>query len=107
MFEQPTLFDVEPKPPANKTETSKAAARKLSRTARDEERLLIWLGLKTILTGGATDYEIQQAFNWTPDYERPRRWRWSNPKALPRLIVNSGRKRKTNTGNKAIVWVRV
>jgi len=50
---------------------------------------------------GATDHEVQAALNMTGDSERPRRW------SLHRagLICDSGQRRQSPTGRKAIVWI--
>ena len=39
---------------------------------------------------------------------RPRRLELSDqPKGLPRLIVDSGRRRQTSAGKQAVVWVAI
>ena len=50
---------------------------------------------------GATDEEMQQAIPMNPNTQRPRRRELEQ--AL--MILDSGRKRKTESGSNAVVWV--
>lgn len=93
------LPDLIAQPPSNGTDTSNAAADRIaakSRTTRDEGRILAWLRT----TGGKTDDEIQKRFQFSGDYERPRRW------SLVRagLVEDSGDRRTLATGNTGKVW---
>ena len=50
---------------------------------------------------GATDAEIQAALSLAGDTERPRRWELQRAS----LIADSGQRRRTRTGRKAVVWI--
>ncbi len=75
---QRTLFPDEPKPPANATDTSKAAARKVPNTAKQRNAILAYL----IERGeyGATDEELQAHFGLCAGDEV--RWPLSNGNTL-------------------------
>lgn len=90
-----TLFDA----PHNGIDTSREAAASLTNSARDEARLLEYVTACGAL--GATDAEIAAHFGWSGDYERPRRWKWSNAGKL----IRSDIRRKTPTGCAARAWV--
>ena len=96
---QPTLFDAPRLPPHVAAPTSLAAAKSIaSRTAQDEQRLLV--ALKRCGTVGMTDDEIREHFGWTGDYERPRRWSL----VKQGLAIDSGFTRPTKSGREAVVW---
>ncbi len=103
---QLTLFD-EPKvdrtygvPYASGSDTSKAMALILSsncKTKQDEWALYQQFELDF---DGLTDYDIRVLFNWTSDYERPRRWTLSHKL---KLICEDGTRRNPG-GNLMTVW---
>lgn len=87
-------------PPSVPRETSEEAAeaikrKRLAQWRRIHERLILagW--------GGLTDQEIQRATGLDPSTERPRRIELVNAG----LVYDSGRKRRTLSGRRAIVWV--
>ena len=86
-------------PPAQNTDTSRAAARAIRPNAGT---LRAMVRNHIILQGsyGATDQEIQQALNLSGDTERPRRIELWNAG----FIVDSGFIRKTDSGQSAVVW---
>lgn len=99
----PSLFpDVPVSAPHNKTDTSIAAAKKitsLSRTRRDENTLLQFFAKRG--SHGATDWEIENAFGWNGSYERPRRWQL----VKENLVESKPEKRRKNpSGNTMKVW---
>jgi hypothetical protein len=88
--------------PSNWTDTSKAAAQRITRSSKtkiDESLLYEWLCDR--MGRGATDDEIQEHFSWTGDYQRPRRWRL----VKDGLVYRSTERRRTRSGSKAAVWV--
>lgn len=56
-------------------------------------------------SGGATDEEIQDALRMSGNTERPRRVELTDYRDLPKLIKDSGMKRRTRSGEWAVVWV--
>jgi hypothetical protein len=57
---------------------------------------------------GLTDQEIATTLGMAENSVRPRRLELSDqPKGLPRLIVDSGRRRQTSAGKQAVVWVAI
>lgn len=86
-------------PPAQNTDTSRAAARSIRPKAGT---LRAMIRNHIILQGsyGATDEELQKALNLSGSTERPRRIELWNAG----LILDSGFVRKTDSGMAAIVW---
>ncbi len=57
---------------------------------------------------GLTDQKIATTLGLAENSVRPRRLELSDPpKGLPRLIVDSGRRRQTSAGKQAVVWVAI
>lgn len=56
---------------------------------------------------GATDEEIQDGLDMTGNTERPRRVELTGYKDLPVLIKDSGLKRRTRSGEWAVVWTLI
>jgi hypothetical protein len=57
---------------------------------------------------GLTDQEIATTLGMAENSVRPRRLELSDPpRGLPRLIVDSGRRRQTSAGRQAVVWVAI
>lgn len=87
-------------PPSVHGETSEAAAEAIK-----PHRVAQWRKIhdRLVLAGwdGLTDQEIQHATNLDPSTERPRRGELVDAG----LIYDSGRKRRTLSGRRAIVWV--
>ena len=86
-------------PPAQNTDTSRAAAR-AARHSSARVRAMIRNHLVLCGSYGATDPEIQAALNLSGDTERPRRIELWNAG----FIVDSGFVRKTDSGLAAVVW---
>lgn len=81
--------------------TSRAAADEAVPTAGTERRR-VWDFFESRGDYGATDEEAQEALGMNPSTERPRRVELVQRK----LIEDSGRRRETRAGRKAVVWVR-
>ena len=87
-------------PPSVYGDTSEAAAEAMKPTAA---RLRTRVYERLVLAGwdGMTDEELQVALRMVDNTERPRR-----RELVERdLVVDSGRKRPTISGRRAIVWV--
>lgn len=97
---QPDLFTDWPEPPSMPgSETSIAAAKRIeSRAGTDRRRVLDFIRDRG--TAGACDHEIQIGLGLTGDSERPRRWELHKAG----YIRDSGQRRETAAGNKAVVW---
>jgi hypothetical protein len=86
--------------PAEPTDTQQAtAARALPRTGTQRRKVYDFLA--ECGDKGATDEEVQWGLGMNPSTQRPRRIELVHAK----LAVDSGRRRKTRSGDKAIVWV--
>lgn len=87
-------------PPSVYGETSEAAAEAIKPSAA---RLRTRVYERLVLAGwdGMTDEELQVALRMPPSTQRPRRVE------LVKMgtVIDSGRKRRTVSGRKAIVWV--
>jgi hypothetical protein len=82
---------------ANPHDTTLAAALKIkSGTGRRKVYDVLWQNPK-----GLTDEQIMERTGLRHNTEHPRRWDLVNMG----LVVDSGRRRKTETDNLAIVWV--
>lgn len=79
--------------------TSTEAAESLRETDCERARQKILQYCR--LNYGATDQELQLAFGWSGDFERPRRVELVRDK----LLVDSGMTRKTTKGRNAAVWI--
>ena len=91
-----TLFT---RAPHNGTDTSIAAARSLGDTAQALIDLGAWMHGRG--RHGATDFEIQEHFGWSGDFERPRRIVLCER----RLIVKTDQRRPSPSGRSAAVFV--
>ncbi len=80
--------------------TSSVAADRIAGHARNL-RAAVLAVLRERGEYGATDQEIQVALNLSSDTQVPRRWEL----VKARMVVASGRKRKTRSGCPATVWV--
>ncbi len=86
--------------PHNRTETSRRAAESMVPAAMAQAARVFHF-IAECGEEGATDHEVQAELGMTGDSERPRRW------SLQRsgLICDSGQRRKSPKGRKAIVWI--
>ena len=106
MYQQKTLFDLEPPaatPPAphvRGSETSKAAAETIQPHA-GRLRELVCRFLADRGEQGATDEELCEALNLQSDTGRARRCGLRDTGH----VTDSGRRRPTRSGRKATVWV--
>lgn len=98
-MKQHSLFGPAPKFQAH-SDTSKAAAAEIETKARTL-RGTVYSFLKISNLYGATDEELQIALGMNPSTERPRRIELVELG----LVRDSGRKRNTKSGRKAVVWV--
>ena len=80
-------------------DTAHEAAARAPDTKRDRERVLALIRQRE--RAGATDEELQDWLDMNPSTERPRRVEL----VRAQLVYNSGRKRLTTSGRRAIVWV--
>jgi len=89
-------------PPArrNGPETSKAAARSMRCGAKTLRARVLRFFVEAS-RDGATDEQCQQALNLKPQTETARR----NELVRDGLVRDSGRRRKTSSGRRAIVWM--
>jgi hypothetical protein len=71
-----------------------------SKTVRHEKELL-----RQFIADpdGLTDEEIRLMFDWTSDYERPRRWSLEKQG----FVYDTGTKRKNSKGNLMTIWRHV
>lgn len=92
--------DVAIPPPANATETSREAARRIGKPATSQRAAILRYLVERGPAGG-TDEEIQDALGLRVQTETPRR----GELAQLGLVVDSGRTRPTSSGRPAIVWV--
>lgn len=96
---QPSLF--EPTPPFQAhSETSREAAIRIMMTA-ENLRSRVYRFIMNKGEYGATDGEIQKALRMEGSTQRPRRVELQEKN----LIKDSGIKRKTRSGRRAVVWV--
>ncbi len=100
-MKQQSLFDPAPKFQAH-SNTSKDAAAKIETKARTL-RGTVYSFLKISNLYGATDEELQTVLGMNPNTERPRRIELVELG----LVKDSGRKRDTKSGRKAVVWVAI
>ena len=85
--------------PHSGSDTSRAAAERIVPVASVQAARV----LQAIVAAGPdgrTDHELQAELNMTGDSERPRRWSLQNAG----LIRDSGKRRRSPAGRKAIVW---
>jgi len=80
--------------------TSHAAAGEI-RSDAGRLRQAVWAFIRARGDHGATDSEIQTDLQLAGDTQRPRRWELQRAG----LIVDSGQRRRTPTGRKAVVWI--
>ena len=80
--------------------TSQAAAIEIQPNAGTLQREVLE-HLRDVSSYGATDCEIQRALKLSGDTQRPRRWELLRKG----LIADSGRRRRTDNGKWAVVWV--
>lgn len=105
MTTQPSMFDAQnalyggTAPFEKSSDTSAAAARELAPSRADTLRRAIYDYLTRY--GGCTDEELQAKLNMAGNTERPRR----RELELLGLVLDSGARRSTRTGRKAVVWV--
>lgn len=92
-------FLAEPAPYVRTSETSRAAAESISDCEFARKEIVRYCRLNY----GCTDQELQAAFGWSGDFERPRRVSL----VKDGLLVDSGRTRKTTSGRNATVWESV
>lgn len=86
--------------PANDTDTSRAAARRISPLASAlTARVFHFIASRA--DDGATDFEVQDGLGLSGDTERPRRWTLQKCG----LVRDSGLRRKSPSGRAAIVYV--
>ena len=79
------------------SETSREAAEEI-RPVAGELRKAVFVYIKQ--HGGATDEEVQKALEMSPNTQRPRR-----VELVDRgMVRDSGQKRRTKSGRKAVVW---
>jgi hypothetical protein len=98
---QLTFADVpEPLPFQRGSETSKAAAEQAAPSAKTL-RAAVLRHIVSRGAFGATDEEMQRDMPMQPNTQRPRR----RELALAGLIADSGVKRLTASGCKAVVWI--
>lgn len=82
------------------SDTSRAAAEAVAdRPPRAKERVLAALLFRGL--EGATDEELQDLLNMSPNTERPRRIELT----VTGEVKDSGRSRKTRAGHPAVVWM--
>ena len=95
--EQLPLVAYDGRPPRQRhSDTSHEAADSVEvRLGRLQRQVLDYLA-----RGGATDEEIQDRLNMAPNTERPRR----RELQLNGLVRDSGERRLTRSGRKAVVW---
>jgi len=94
------LYGGEP-PHQKHSDTSTGAADQLPEERRRTLRARVMAKIAASGDDGATDEEIQIAFEMEGNTERPRR----RELQLGGLIVDSGRRRLTTSGRQAVVWV--
>jgi hypothetical protein len=105
MSDTPSLFDpcgeFAPEPPAQwHSDTSRDAADQIATVAGRLRRTVYqWLAGRG--AQGGTDEEIQGALSMPANTQRPRRVELFDQG----LVVDSGRRRETRSGRKAVVWV--
>lgn len=90
------------RPPSQRhSDTSQDAADKIEGTVVTtlQQKLLIYLQI--LGADGATDEEMQDKLKMRPNTQRPRR----RELQLNGLVIDSGERRKTNSGRKAVVWI--
>lgn len=87
-------------PPHSGADTSRAAAERIEELADNREELILTLLL--MRPGGMTDQQMQETLGMRPDTQRPGRWLLSDKLGL---VFDSGKRRETEAGNDAIVWV--
>jgi len=97
---QLNLFDPDHEPVVSQrhSDTSTAAAEAI-KPDTSTLRTLVFNFIRN--AGGATDEEIQIALDMNPSTERPRRVELVNAGR----VADSGERRKTKSGRKAVVWV--
>lgn len=103
---QADLFEPRPEPvvcaapPTSGTDTSQAAADKQTpkKTERDRARIVEYLRREA--GAGATDEQMQHDLNMPANTQRPRRVEL----VKAGRVVDTGGRRETSTGSKAIVW---
>lgn len=88
-------------PPFINDETSYMAALSVEQTA-DRLRAKVLNHIIDQGENGATDQEIQTALSMPSNSEGPRRWELSTKLGM---VVDSGKRRLTRAGVRAIVWV--
>ena len=96
MDDQQNLFDY--RPSEQGSDTSEAAAR-YTHANTDAARVYRYIKSRGAL--GSTDEEVESALDMRHQTASARR----RGLVLQRLITDSGRKRATSTGCKAVVWV--
>jgi hypothetical protein len=102
-------------PPANhayqrrgaRSTSAAAAVGALPRSGTQRAR--VYEAIRTAGPGGLTDQEIAVRLAMAENSVRPRRLELSDPprQDLPRLIVDSGRRRQTSAGKLAAVWIAI
>ena len=101
LFEPDGPDEPEPRPPAVwYSETSREAADRIAPVS-GELRRRVYQYLRDQGANGATDQEIQKALQMRPSTECPRRLELQEQG----LVVDSGKRRLTESGRKATVWV--
>lgn len=91
--QEPGFFD----PPAVNQETSIEAAESIKPTAGTLRKKVLEF-IQNV--GPATDEEMQRALKMPPNTQRPRR----RELVLSGHLMDSGEKRKTDSGRRAVVW---
>jgi hypothetical protein len=94
-----TQLDISFAPPAQNTDTSRAAAKAIQPCAQTL-RWQVLGAIKRSLEYGCTDEEIQTQLGMAGSTERPRR----TELVSAGLVVDSGLTRPTASGRQAIVW---
>lgn len=95
----PVTETTPPLPSVRGSETSEAAAEEALPNAGTQRRRL-WDFLEERGEKGATDEEMQEHLGMNPSTQRPRR-----VELVERgLVYDSGEKRDTRSGRKAVVW---
>ena len=85
--------------PHSGPDTSREAAKRIVPVA-SVQAVRVFQAIAAAGPDGRTDHELQAELNMTGDSERPRRWSLQNAG----LIRDSGRRRQSPAGRKAIVW---
>ena len=95
-----TLFD---DPPAQEHSAESVAAAEAIKPDANRLRMMVLDAIRSAGERGMTDEEVQEALNMGGSTQRPRR----GELAQAGLVVKSGQRRPTKSGNPAAVWVAV